>query len=79
MTSMHQHEHARSDRRLLALALVVLGVFMVAEVVPGILAHSTARLAHRAALGRTRGVRRVRDHRGLVTHRLLSSTFRPRS
>jgi cobalt-zinc-cadmium efflux system protein len=45
MTSMHQHEHARSDRRLLALALVVLGVFMVAEVMLGILAHSLALLA----------------------------------
>ena len=45
MNSMHQHEHARSDRRLLALALAVLGVFMVAEVVLGILAHSLALLA----------------------------------
>ena len=45
MTSMHQHEDARSDRRLLALALAVLGVFMVAEVVLGILAHSLALLA----------------------------------
>jgi cobalt-zinc-cadmium efflux system protein len=42
---MHQHEDARSDRRLLALALAVLGVFMVAEVVLGILAHSLALLA----------------------------------
>ena len=45
MTSMHQHEHARSDRRLLALALAVLGFFMVAEVVLGVLAHSLALLA----------------------------------
>ena len=45
MTSMHQHEDARSDRRLLALALAVLGLFMVAEVVLGILAHSLALLA----------------------------------
>jgi cobalt-zinc-cadmium efflux system protein len=45
MTSMHQHDDARSDRRLLALALAVLGVFMVAEVVLGILAHSLALLA----------------------------------
>jgi cobalt-zinc-cadmium efflux system protein len=42
---MHQHEHARGDRRFLALALAVLGVFMVAEVVLGILAHSLALLA----------------------------------
>jgi cobalt-zinc-cadmium efflux system protein len=42
---MHQHDDARSDRRLLALALAVLGVFMVAEVVLGILAHSLALLA----------------------------------
>jgi cobalt-zinc-cadmium efflux system protein len=45
MTLMHQHDDARSDRRLLALALAVLGVFMVAEVVLGILAHSLALLA----------------------------------
>ena len=45
MTSMHHHEDARSDRRLLALALAVLGVFMVAEVVLGILEHSLALLA----------------------------------
>jgi cobalt-zinc-cadmium efflux system protein len=45
MTPMHQHEHARSDRRLLALALTVLGLFMVAEVVLGIVAHSLALLA----------------------------------
>jgi cobalt-zinc-cadmium efflux system protein len=45
MTSMHQHDDARSDRRLLALALAVLGVFMAAEVVLGILAHSLALLA----------------------------------
>jgi cobalt-zinc-cadmium efflux system protein len=45
MTSMHQHEHAGGDRRLLALALTVLGLFMVAEVVLGIVAHSLALLA----------------------------------
>jgi tripartite-type tricarboxylate transporter receptor subunit TctC len=45
MTTMHGHEHARGDRRLLALALAVLGFFMVAEVVLGIVAHSLALLA----------------------------------
>jgi cobalt-zinc-cadmium efflux system protein len=45
MSAMHQHEHARGDRRLLALALAVLAVFMVAEVVLGILASSLALLA----------------------------------
>jgi len=45
MILMHRHEHGPSDRRLLALALAVLGVFMVAEVVLGILAHSLALLA----------------------------------
>jgi cobalt-zinc-cadmium efflux system protein len=45
MTAMHQHDHARADRRLLAVALVVLLAFMVAEVVLGILAQSLALLA----------------------------------
>jgi cobalt-zinc-cadmium efflux system protein len=45
MSVMHQHEHARADRRLLVLALVVLALFMVAEVVLGIIAHSLALLA----------------------------------
>jgi cobalt-zinc-cadmium efflux system protein len=45
MSGMHQHEHAQGDRRLLALALVVLAVFMVAEVVLGILASSLALIA----------------------------------
>jgi cobalt-zinc-cadmium efflux system protein len=45
MTSMHQHEHARGDRRLLALALGILLAFMAAEVVLGILAGSLALLA----------------------------------
>jgi cobalt-zinc-cadmium efflux system protein len=42
---MHQHEHASGDRRLLTLALGVLTVFMVAEVVLGILASSLALIA----------------------------------
>jgi len=42
---MHQHEHAKGDRRLLALALVVLAIFMVAEVVLGIFAGSLALIA----------------------------------
>ena len=45
MSGMHQHEHAQGDRRLLALALGVLAVFMVAEVVLGILASSLALIA----------------------------------
>ena len=45
MSGMHQHEHASGDRRLLALALGVLSVFMVAEVVLGILASSLALIA----------------------------------
>jgi cobalt-zinc-cadmium efflux system protein len=45
MSGMHQHEDARGDRRLLALALGVLTVFMVAEVVLGILASSLALIA----------------------------------
>jgi cobalt-zinc-cadmium efflux system protein len=45
MSGMHQHEHASSDRRLLTLALGVLTVFMVAEVVLGILASSLALIA----------------------------------
>jgi cobalt-zinc-cadmium efflux system protein len=45
MSVMHVHEHARADRRLLALALGVLVTFMAAEVALGILAHSLALLA----------------------------------
>ena len=45
MSGMHEHEHAKSDRRLLALALVVLALFMVAEVVLGIFASSLALIA----------------------------------
>jgi cobalt-zinc-cadmium efflux system protein len=45
MSSMHQHDHARADRRLLAVALAVLLLFMVAEVVLGIVAQSLALLA----------------------------------
>ena len=45
MTEMHDHDHARGDRRLLAVALAVLLAFMVAEVVLGIVAHSLALLA----------------------------------
>lgn len=45
MNGMHVHEHARADRRLLALSLAVLVGFMIAEVALGILAHSLALLA----------------------------------
>ena len=45
MSGMHEHEHAKGDRRLLALALVVLALFMVAEVVLGIFASSLALIA----------------------------------
>jgi cobalt-zinc-cadmium efflux system protein len=45
MSGMHHHEHASGDRRLLALALGVLSVFMMAEVVLGILASSLALIA----------------------------------
>jgi cobalt-zinc-cadmium efflux system protein len=45
MTLMHQHEHARGDRRLLVIALGVLLAFMAAEVVLGIVAGSLALLA----------------------------------
>jgi len=45
MRTMHAHDHARGDRRLLALGLVVLVAFMVAEVVFGLLANSLALLA----------------------------------
>jgi cobalt-zinc-cadmium efflux system protein len=48
MSSMHQHEHARGDRRLLGLALAVLAAFMAAEVALGIVAHSLALLADAA-------------------------------
>jgi cobalt-zinc-cadmium efflux system protein len=45
MSVMHTHDHARADRRFLALALGVLLVFMAAEVVLGIIANSLALLA----------------------------------
>jgi cobalt-zinc-cadmium efflux system protein len=45
MNGMHQHDHSPGDRRLLALALAVLAIFMVAEVVLGIVANSLALLA----------------------------------
>jgi cobalt-zinc-cadmium efflux system protein len=45
MSSVHVHDHARADRRLLALALGVLVAFMVVEVVLGLLANSLALLA----------------------------------
>jgi cobalt-zinc-cadmium efflux system protein len=45
MSAMHAHDHARADRRLLALALGVLLAFMAAEVVLGIIANSLALLA----------------------------------
>jgi cobalt-zinc-cadmium efflux system protein len=48
MSPMHQHEHARSDRRSLALSLGILAAFMVAEVALGIVAHSLALLADAA-------------------------------
>jgi cobalt-zinc-cadmium efflux system protein len=45
MSAMHVHEHARADRKVLALSLAVLAAFMAAEVVLGILAHSLTLLA----------------------------------
>jgi cobalt-zinc-cadmium efflux system protein len=45
MSVMHMHEHARADRRVLALALGVLVAFMAGEVVLGIVANSLALLA----------------------------------
>jgi cobalt-zinc-cadmium efflux system protein len=45
MSPMHQHDHARADRRLLGAALAALLLFMVAEVVLGIVAQSLALLA----------------------------------
>ena len=45
MTGMHVHDHARGDRRLLALSLGILLAFMLAEVALGIVAHSLALLA----------------------------------
>lgn len=45
MTPMHQHEHARGDRRLLALSLGILVAFMAAEIALGIVANSLALLA----------------------------------
>ena len=45
MTLMHQHEHARGDRRLLALSLGILVAFMATEIALGIVANSLALLA----------------------------------
>ena len=45
MNAMHDHHHGVRDRRLLALALGLILVFMVAEVVFGLLADSLALLA----------------------------------
>jgi cobalt-zinc-cadmium efflux system protein len=45
MTGMHVHDHARGDRRLLALSLGILLAFILAEVALGIVAHSLALLA----------------------------------
>jgi cobalt-zinc-cadmium efflux system protein len=45
MSAMHVHEHARADRRLLALSLGALLVFMLAEIALGIVANSLALLA----------------------------------
>jgi cobalt-zinc-cadmium efflux system protein len=45
MSEVHVHPDARSDRRILALSLALLLVFMVAEVIFGILASSLALLA----------------------------------
>jgi len=45
MTAMHDHDHGVRDRRLLAIALALILVFMVAEVVFGVLADSLALLA----------------------------------
>jgi cobalt-zinc-cadmium efflux system protein len=45
MSAMHDHHHGVRDRRLLALALALILVFMVAEVVFGLLADSLALLA----------------------------------
>jgi cobalt-zinc-cadmium efflux system protein len=45
MNAMHDHDHGARDRRLLALALVLIVVFMVVEVVFGVLADSLALLA----------------------------------
>jgi cobalt-zinc-cadmium efflux system protein len=45
MSSMHVHNDARADRRVLALALGVLVAFMVVEVILGLLANSLALLA----------------------------------
>ena len=42
---MHVHEHARGDRRLLALSLGALVAFMLAEIALGIVANSLALLA----------------------------------
>ena len=45
MTAMHLHGDGRADQRLLAASLVLLLVFMAAEVVVGLLANSLALLA----------------------------------
>jgi cobalt-zinc-cadmium efflux system protein len=45
MSAMHVHEHARADRKVLAVSLAVLAAFMAAEVALGIIAHSLALLA----------------------------------
>jgi cobalt-zinc-cadmium efflux system protein len=45
MSAMHVHAHGRADRRILALSLALLVVFMIAEVVFGIVASSLALLA----------------------------------
>jgi cobalt-zinc-cadmium efflux system protein len=45
MSSMHRHDDAHADRRLLAIALGVLVAFMAVEVVLGVLANSLALLA----------------------------------
>lgn len=45
MTAMHDHDYGVRDRRLLAITLALILVFMVAEVVFGVLADSLALLA----------------------------------
>jgi cobalt-zinc-cadmium efflux system protein len=45
MSVMHVHAHARADRRILVLSLALLVVFLIAEVVFGIVASSLALLA----------------------------------
>jgi cobalt-zinc-cadmium efflux system protein len=48
MSAMHDHEHGRADRRLLALSLVLLLAFMAAEVIFAVLASSLALIADAA-------------------------------